>query len=117
MFVEYVLGCKNNLELRAPMYTFVDETADGTVLYEVRLLGWCLCWAFYYGSEIFEITGVPVVYRRFRGVSSKPTFIEWLKMHRRLWSKKTVYPKGTKFNYNFIADSPGRIGYLFGSRE
>lgn len=36
-------------------------------------------------------------------------------MHRRLWSKKTVYPKGTKFNYNFRADSPGRIGYLFGS--
>ena len=38
-------------------------------------------------------------------------------MHRRLWSKKTVYPKGTKFNYNFRADSPGRIGYLFGSRD
>ena len=61
------------------MFSYVEETEEGTVLYQVRTYRWCMCWAFFNASEAFELTGIPFVYRKFRGVARKPTFLEWLR--------------------------------------
>ena len=79
------------------MFSYVEETEEGTVLYQVRTYRWCMCWAFFNASEVFELTGIPYLYRKFLGIPRKPTFLEWLTQHRRLWSSKTVYPRGTRF--------------------
>lgn len=82
------------------MFSYVEETEEGTVLYQVRTYRWCMCWAFFNASEAFELTGIPFVYHKFRGVARKPTFLEWLSKHRNFWTKKTIYPKGTKITFS-----------------
>ena len=37
------------------MFSYVEETKEGTVLYQVRTYRWCMCWAFFYASEVFEL--------------------------------------------------------------
>lgn len=98
------------------MYSYVEETDEGTVLYQVRTFRWFLCLTYFYASEGFEITGIPYLYRKCRGVSRRPTFLEWLAAHRSLWSKKTVYPKGTRLTCSPCRMSHGEIGYWFSSR-
>ena len=39
------------------MFSYVEETEEGTVLYQVRTYRWCMCWAFFNASEVFELTG------------------------------------------------------------
>ena len=39
------------------MFSYVEETEEGTVLYQVRIYRWCMCWAFFNASEVFELTG------------------------------------------------------------
>mgnify|MGYP000036479647 len=96
------------------MFSYVEETEEGTVLYQVRTYRWCMCWAFFNASEVFELTGIPYLYRKFLGIPRKPTFLEWLTQHRRLWSSKTVYPRGTRFSRpSSIKVTAGKIGYLF----
>lgn len=80
------------------MFSYVEETEEGTVLYQVRTYRWCMCWAFFNASEVFELTGIPYLYRKALGVHKKPSFLEWLAAHRGLWSTKYVYPKGTRFS-------------------
>ena len=29
------------------MFSYVEETEEGTVLYQVRTYRWCMCWAFF----------------------------------------------------------------------
>lgn len=41
------------------MFSYVEETEEGTVLYQVRTYRWCMCWAFFNASEVFELTGIP----------------------------------------------------------
>ena len=36
------------------MFSYVEETEEGTVLYQVRTYRWCMCWAFFNASEVFE---------------------------------------------------------------
>ncbi len=80
------------------MFSYVEETEEGTVLYQVRTYRWCMCWAFFNASEVFELTGIPYLYRKALGVHKKPSFLEWLAAHRGLWSTWYVYPKGTRFS-------------------
>ena len=60
------------------MFSYVEETEEGTVLYQVRTYRWCMCWAFFNASEVFELTGIPYLYRKFLGIPRKPTFLECL---------------------------------------
>ena len=60
------------------MFSYVEETEEGTVLYQVRTYRWCMCWAFFNASEVFELTGIPYLYRKALGVHKKPSFLEWL---------------------------------------
>ena len=83
------------------MFSYVEETKEGTVLYQVRTYRWCMCWAFFYASEVFELTGIPYLYRKVLGVHKKPTFLEWLAAHRGFWSRKYIYPKGTRLRKLF----------------
>ena len=46
------------------MFSYVEETEEGTVLYQVRTYRWCMCWAFFNASEVFELTGIPYLYRK-----------------------------------------------------
>ena len=32
------------------MFSYVEETEEGTVLYQVRTYRWCMCWAFFNAS-------------------------------------------------------------------
>ena len=98
------------------MYSYVEETDEGTVLYQVRTFRWFLCLTYFYASEGFEITGIPYLYRKCRGISRRPTFLEWLAAHRSLWSKKAVYPKGTRFSYDIDSVDFGELGYRFSKR-
>lgn len=56
------------------MFSYVEETEEGTVLYQVRTYRWCMCWAFFNASEVFELTGIPYLYRKALGVHKKATF-------------------------------------------
>lgn len=41
------------------MHTYVVENEEGVCVYQVRTYRFCLCWAFYNASEIFELTAIP----------------------------------------------------------
>lgn len=69
-----------------------------TQIDQVSPYRWCMCWAFFNASEVFELTGIPYLYRKALGVHKKPSFLEWLAAHRGLWSTWYVYPKGTRFS-------------------
>lgn len=94
------------------MFTYVDETDEGVFVYQVRTYRFCLCWAFYNASEIFELTAIPFFYRKFIGVDRKPTFLEWLARHKSFWTWKHSYPKGTKITIYPKRIPRVSIGYL-----
>ena len=48
------------------MFSYVEETEEGTVLYQVRTYRWCMCWAFFNASEVFELTGIPYLWKLFK---------------------------------------------------
>lgn len=96
------------------MFTYVDETDEGVCVYQVRTNYWCLCWAFYNVSEVFELTGIPFIYRKFIGEARKPTFLEWLARHKKLWTKKYVYPKGTEITIIPSRSPRMTVGFLEG---
>ena len=98
------------------MFSYVEETEEGTVLYQVRTYRWCMCWAFFNASEVFELTGIPYLYRKALGVHKKPTFLEWLAAHRGFWSRKYVYPKGTRLSFSKPKMSDSEVVYWFSGR-
>ena len=98
------------------MFSYVEETEEGTVLYQVRTYRWCMCWAFFNASEVFELTGIPYLYRKALGVHKKPTFFEGLAAHRGFWSRKYVYPKGTRLSFSKPKMSDSEVAYWFSDR-
>lgn len=94
------------------MHTYVVENKEGVCVYQVRTYRFCLCWAFFNASEIFELTAIPFFYRKFIGVDRKPTFLEWLGRYKSFWTWKYVYPKGTKITIYPRRRPRVSIGYL-----
>ncbi len=94
------------------MFSYIGETEEGTIFYQVRPWCWCFCWAAYYVTEVFEICGIPFIYRRLKGIPRKPTLMEWLARYPRLWSSKKVYPPETKFQYGHKGMSPAKIRFI-----
>ena len=76
----------------------------------------CYNKALYLKTHFYKVKGVnlhPIHdLKKLIAVAKKAKKYAWLSEYDAI-----ALPKGTKFNYNFRADSPGRIGYLFGSRE
>lgn len=94
------------------MYGWVENTKDHTILYEVQIVKWSLCVLYFNISELFEYTGFPRLYREFFHKGEKPTFLEWLKRHPRWWSKKTLYPSGTKIKFRKRRITQSYINYI-----
>ena len=93
---------------------FVEHTEESTIVYRVRPFCWCFMLAFFYLSEVFELTFIPWVYRKLFHKGDKPTLIQWLGRYPRLWSTKKLYPVGTEFKIQKTRVTPGLIGGLFG---
>ena len=91
------------------MYYLIEETKESTNFYYVQTEKWCLTLVFFYLSEVFEITGIPSLYRHWLRKGNKPTLIEWLGRHPRWWSRKIVYPAGTKIR----VPEPRKVTYAF----
>ena len=91
------------------MYYLIEETKESTNFYYVQTEKWCLSLVYFYASEIFEITGIPSLYRIWFKKGNKPTLIEWLGRHPRWWSRKIVYPAGTKIR----VPEPRKMTYAY----
>ena len=79
------------------MHYYYEDKADCTIYYKVQRLKWSLCCVYFSLSEVFELTFIPTLYRAFFDKGERPTFLEWLGRHPRWWSKRLVFPKGTRF--------------------
>ena len=76
------------------MFSYIEETEEGTIFYQVRPWCWCFCWAAYYVTEVFEICGIPFIYRRLKGIPRKPTLMEWL---GKLFKTPSLRDGGSRF--------------------
>ena len=81
------------------MRYYYEDKEDCTIYYKVQRLKWSLCCVYFAISEVFELTFVPTLYRTVFDKGPRPSFLEWLGRHPRWWSKKMIYPRGTRF-YN-----------------
>ena len=93
---------------------FVEHTEENTILYHVDPWRWSFALAFFYLTELFELTLIPMLYRKICHKGDKLTLMQWLSRYPRLWSTKKLYPVGTEFKIQKTSVTPGLIGGLFG---
>lgn len=109
-----LISAKLLVRLGGSMYIYVEHTKQNTIVYRVGPYRWSFTLLLFYLTELFEITLIPLCYRKIFHKGGKPTLLQWLARYPRLWSTKTLYPAETEIEMDDAYISTGLLGALCG---
>ena len=94
----------------------IDENETETVVYRARIYCWVLMWFLFHVSKIFELTGIPFIYRKLTH-RNRLTLMQWLVRFQCIWCAREIYLAGTKIRITGSNLSIGYIRWLQGRRR
>ncbi|MBS5492245.1 MAG: hypothetical protein KHX35_07710 [Sutterella wadsworthensis] len=94
----------------------IDENETETVVYRARIYCWVLMWVLFHVSKIFELTGIPFIYRKLTH-RNRLTLMQWLVRFQCIWCAREIYPAGTKIRISKPKISYGYIRWLHNHRR